>query len=218
MNGFGAVRHDRCDPAECQERRRIDAAEAQQDREDQLNDQEHARIVAEARAAGQEDEAYHNDRKRKAAMRAPSGFREDMATVQEAVKASATHYTPTELRAMRVQSLEEALLEARAEQGLNGELGSLQPLRNVVGDALRLAEHKEKTYGGAWRSQGYMGNLARIQSKNARLRHMLWCDPDGDAPPIEDPDGEAVRDTLLDLINLAGFMLLNWEEGNRWGS
>jgi hypothetical protein len=65
-----------------------------------------------------------------------------------------------------------------------------------------------------------MGNLARIMSKVARLRTMLWCDPDGDGPPVaaEALDVEAVRDTLLDLINLSGFMLLNWEGGNRWGS
>lgn len=192
--------HDNCDPS-CMHRQALEAAEAQQDREDKLNDEEHARIVADAKMA----EAYENDR----AARLPGALRRSK---------SATHCSPAQLRAMRVQSLEEALLEARAAMAMAGDdMGPLQDLRNVIGDALRLAHHKNASYGDAWKSQGYMGNLARIQSKNARLRHMLWCDPDGDAPPIEQPDGEAVRDTLLDLVNLAGFMLLNWEAGNRWG-
>jgi len=135
------------------------------------------------------------------------------------VRQSATHHSPQELRALRVQGLEDALLEARAAQAKAGDpLGDLQDLRNVVGDALRLAHHKNASYGNAWQAQGYMGNLARLMSKNARLRNLLWCDAEV-GPPMgaEDVDSESVRDTLLDLINLSGFMLLNWEAGNRWG-
>lgn len=203
--------HSECLPSECMHRRELDQAEIQQDLEDRLNDEEHRRIVAEAR--GKEDEAYHADRKAKlpGALRLTPGRR---------VSESATDYSPAELRALRVQRLQDELLEARAAQAMSGDyMGPVQDLRNVVGDALRLAEVKSESYGDAWKGQGYMGNLARIMSKNERLRNLLWCDADGDGPPIPEHelDAEAVRDTLLDLINLSGFMLLNWEAGNRWG-
>jgi hypothetical protein len=217
--------HSECLPNECMHRRKIDAEEAQQDREDRLNDEEHRRMVAEAR--GKEDEAYHADRKAKlpgalrlAPMDQARALINNTLAGLAAVVESATDHSPAELRALRVQSLEEALLEARAAQEMSGDyMGPVQDLRNVMGDAMRLAEVKSESYGDAWKAQGYMGNLARIMSKNARLRNLLWCDADGDGPPIPEHelDAEAVRDTLLDLINLSGFMLLNWEAGNRWG-
>lgn len=123
-------------------------------------------------------------------------------------------------RARKVALLESELLEARTEQAAHGDSMPLQELRNVVGDALRILERKNEQYGEAWRHQGYMGNLARIQSKCSRLREMLWKDPDGNGYPLPanyTRDDEAIVDTLLDLINLAAMMAVNWEENNRWG-
>jgi len=71
---------------------------------------------------------------------------------------------------------------------------------------------KDRAYGAAWRAQGWMGNLARIMSKTARLKEMLWR---GDR--IMEAGGESVRDTLQDLINLAVFMTLNLGQENEWG-
>lgn len=87
-------------------------------------------------------------------------------------------------------------------------------LAQSVLSAFELANIKDKAYGEAWRRQGYMGNLARVMSKSERLRNMLWCDV------MDRPEAayESTEDTLLDLINLAGFMLVNLKEGNRWGN
>lgn len=75
---------------------------------------------------------------------------------------------------------------------------------------------KSQGYGDAWRRQGYMGNLARVLSKSARLDNMLWCDVDQgmtDGPDTQ----ESVTETLVDLGAMAAFTVANLEEGNRWG-
>lgn len=84
-------------------------------------------------------------------------------------------------------------------------------LLRIFSEAINLQRKKALTYGEAFRSQGYMGNVARVLSKAARLRRMLWLDF-----PIEDAE-EPVQDTLLDLINLAGFLIINYRDRNRWG-
>lgn len=84
-------------------------------------------------------------------------------------------------------------------------------LRIVFERALRLAVEKDRLYQGAWRHQGWMGNLARIMSKVARLRAMCWMDL-----PVEDSK-ETVEDTALDLVNLSAFFLVNKRDRNRWG-
>lgn len=77
--------------------------------------------------------------------------------------------------------------------------------------ALATMAAKNRNYGGAWREQGWMGNLARIMSKTARLRSMLWREvPLGST-------SESVQDTLQDLLNLCVFMMLNLNGGERWG-
>lgn len=78
--------------------------------------------------------------------------------------------------------------------------------------ALNTFYAKEKMYGGAWRQQGWMGNLARIMSKTARLKNMLWRGEE-----LTD-EQETVNDTLQDMINLCVFALLNRGQRNRWGS
>lgn len=74
---------------------------------------------------------------------------------------------------------------------------------------------KSQDYGNAWVAQGYMGNLARVLSKEARLKNMLWRDdPDR---YHRDEHGESVQDTLYDLGALAAFLVANLEKDNRWG-
>lgn len=102
------------------------------------------------------------------------------------------------------------VIEDGLEQNQEG-YGTQEALRRVFEQALNTANAKNKHYGGAWRHQGWMGNLARIMSKVARLRAMCWMDF-----PIEDSK-EPVKDTALDLINLSAFFLINNTEGNRWG-
>jgi len=72
--------------------------------------------------------------------------------------------------------------------------------------------HKNEAYGSAWKAQGWMGNLARIFSKAARLKVMCW-----NAEPVDQRGDESVNDTLLDLANLSLFALMNRRGGNRWG-
>lgn len=81
----------------------------------------------------------------------------------------------------------------------------------VFSQALQTMSGKNRMYAGAWKEQGWQGNVARILSKTSRLRNMLWRDQ-----PVESAD-EPVQDTLLDLINLAVFALLNRQTRNRWG-
>lgn len=78
-----------------------------------------------------------------------------------------------------------------------------------------LVREKDKSYGGAWQKQGYMGNLARVMSKAARLENMMWCDKaDGE---YDREAEEPALETLHDLMALCAFMASNLEEGNRWG-
>lgn len=77
--------------------------------------------------------------------------------------------------------------------------------------ALATMVAKDRQYGGAWREQGWMGNLARIMSKAARLRSMLWSDVQ------QSSAREPVADTLQDLMNLCVFMKLNIQAANKWG-
>jgi len=71
---------------------------------------------------------------------------------------------------------------------------------------------KSFQYGNAWQKQGWMGNLARVQSKVSRLKNMLWRDEEVHS------NSEPVQDTLQDLIALAAFMLLNRGDQNKWGT
>lgn len=96
----------------------------------------------------------------------------------------------------------------QAEEGSHTVLMATE----VFAGALAMLKAKDRQYGGAWREQGWMGNLARIMSKTARLRNMLWRDSFS-----ESYSGERVQDTLQDLINLCAFTLLNMQGGNRWG-
>lgn len=80
--------------------------------------------------------------------------------------------------------------------------------------ALRLAVAKNAKYRDAWRRQGYMGNTSRILSKVERMRAMVWGDQ---TPDLATDTDETLRDTLLDLANLAAFAAANLQAGNRWG-
>jgi hypothetical protein len=89
---------------------------------------------------------------------------------------------------------------------------TMQGLMVFFDKCVGLAGSKDALYRKAWQKQGYMGNLARIMSKAERLRAMAWGDTLGDPP-----SDETLRDTLMDMANLCGFMARNLEDGNRWG-
>lgn len=90
---------------------------------------------------------------------------------------------------------------------------ALQPL---LDEALALVTEKDRAYAGAWRRQGYMGNVSRVLSKVERLRELVWGD---DVMALGDTvGGETVEDTLLDLINLSAMTLHNFRAGDRWGN
>lgn len=88
---------------------------------------------------------------------------------------------------------------------------TLVDLVQIFEEALKLADGKEANYGGAWKSQGWMGNFARLQSKMSRLRNMIWRDHQ-----LHNYD-ETVVDTALDFVNLSAFFILNQREENKWG-
>jgi hypothetical protein len=111
-----------------------------------------------------------------------------------------------------MRELEEELEGAEEELPKdNREHASLtdEQLIGVFYECRTLAAQKSKGYGDAWRQQGYMGNLARVLSKSARLRNLAWRD--GIA------DEQAVEAELLDIINIAAMGLTNLRAGNRWG-
>lgn len=97
-----------------------------------------------------------------------------------------------------------------AMRGTEGDV-TLISLARAFNEALVVAHGKNVMYGGAWRRQGWMGNLARIKSKVERLNHMLWRDHD-----IQDSE-ETSTDTALDLLNITGFFMINRAEENKWG-
>lgn len=84
----------------------------------------------------------------------------------------------------------------------------------IFSKCITLQRGKTRTYGDAFRSQGYMGNVARVLSKASRLKKMLWNDFGQQLEDVE----ETTYDTLLDLINLACFVIINREDGNKWGT
>lgn len=96
------------------------------------------------------------------------------------------------------------------EEGMEGH-ATQEALRQIFQEALALAIVKEQEYGGAWREQGWMGNLSRILSKASRLKNMLWMDF------AMESNEETTEDTALDMINLSAFFLLNKASRNKWG-
>lgn len=83
----------------------------------------------------------------------------------------------------------------------------------VFAKCITLQRRKARTYGEAYRSQGYMGNVARVLSKASRLKNMVWTDGTFQTEDSE----ETVMDTMYDLINLASFFIINYMDRNKWG-
>lgn len=91
----------------------------------------------------------------------------------------------------------------------------IEAMASEMERCLNLVARKSETYGNAWKEQGWMGNLARMQSKVARLKAMLWR---ADYGKIEfEIVDESVVDTTRDLINIAVFFLRNQAIDNKWG-
>lgn len=86
-----------------------------------------------------------------------------------------------------------------------------ETVAHVFIKAFDLYQRKRITYGKAWREQGYMGQTARILSKASRLKNMVWREQ-----PFDNTE-ETVDDTVIDIINLCVFWLLNRGQQNKWG-
>lgn len=82
----------------------------------------------------------------------------------------------------------------------------------VFEQVMFIAHRKDQAYGAAWIRQGWMGNLARMMSKTARLKNMLWR-----SMPFES-ETEPVHETAYDLIALSTFFILNRDTKNQWGN
>lgn len=106
----------------------------------------------------------------------------------------------------------------------------MQALAQVFRDAASIAVQKNAEYGNAWQAQGWRGNVARILSKASRIKHMLWVQiptlsrsqqfdiaSDGLVLRRTSVEAEAIEDTLLDLINISAFALMNIRQDNEWG-
>jgi hypothetical protein len=91
-----------------------------------------------------------------------------------------------------------------------------EQLIEIFCEARNLAAQKNISYGNAWRHQGYMGNLARVMSKCARLKNMAWRDG-SDREEVGRVVEAASEAELMDIINIAAFGVLNLRSGNRWG-
>lgn len=240
--------HRQCDPAECIHRAQLDVEPQVRDfhREVAQERQEKEAYLRKHPAEARADEEFtenehHEQQRRRRHARQQAQHEADLKqrattfgsyaspSVQVAFDGAYMGESPDMYetaegeRRERVARLELELLKAREDQVAHGDPMPLQDVRNVVGDALRLLEHKNQGYRDAWRKQGYMGNLGRLQSKAERLKNLLWRDADGNGYPLP-PDrigaeqAETVVDTLLDMVNLSAFMVVNWTAQNRWGN
>lgn len=109
-------------------------------------------------------------------------------------------------------SVSELGVDLPAQTYVQAMHGETIPVLEMFHENVReLVRGKEKTYQGAWRGQGYMGNLGRILSKSERLRAMQWGDVQ-----LESSD-ESVLDNVQDLAALCAFFEYNYRVGNKWG-
>lgn len=86
-------------------------------------------------------------------------------------------------------------------------------VEEVFAEAARLFETKNLTYQDSWRTQGWRGNLSRVLEKAGRLRAMLWRGGN----VLLNGSKEHPRETLLDIINTAAFLIINMDDGVEWG-
>ena len=92
---------------------------------------------------------------------------------------------------------------------------TLTMMTEVFEECLNLVARKSMGYGQAWREQGWMGNAARIMSKGARLKGLIWRE----TPQVmEQAAYESIEDTAMDSINLNAFFLVNRRTSNKWGN
>lgn len=102
-------------------------------------------------------------------------------------------------------------LDISSEEKAKEGSAEAMAVANIFIVAFDLYLRKRYAYGRAWKEQGYMGQTARILSKASRLKNMLW-----QAMPTEDTE-ESINDTVIDMMNLCVFFLLNRGQDNPWG-
>lgn len=81
----------------------------------------------------------------------------------------------------------------------------------IFGECRELCTRKEKDYGSTWVQLGAKGLMVYLRAKAGRLWNLLWK---GNAQAVKD---EAIRDTLIDLINYCLFILYCLDTGNMLG-
>lgn len=113
---------------------------------------------------------------------------------------------------------------ARAENAL-GELGldpsdeNLAEQLGVFVAALGVMSDREAVYGGAWKRHGLRDKTDHLRNKLARLQSgIALLDTLPPAPSPEEKEREAIvrealRDSALDMINYAGFLVRQIEKG-----
>lgn len=82
---------------------------------------------------------------------------------------------------------------------------------SVFGEARELCIRKEKDYGSTWVTLGAKGLMVYMRAKMGRLWNLLWK---GQVAEVKD---EAIRDTLIDIINYCLFILYCLDTGNVLG-
>ena len=82
----------------------------------------------------------------------------------------------------------------------------------IFGEARELCIRKEKDYGSTWVTLGAKGLMVYMRAKMGRLWNLLWK---GQTAAIKD---EAVRDTLIDVINYCFFILYCLDTDNLLGT
>lgn len=104
------------------------------------------------------------------------------------------------------------VLQMTDEEKRDPGAATAEAIAHEFSEAFDLIVAKNLDYGNAWQKQGWMGNLARIMSKCARLQYMLWRDNHYESSE------EQVDETARDLMNICVFFLRNRAQQNRWGN
>lgn len=93
------------------------------------------------------------------------------------------------------------------------ESSTIELVNVVWADVQRKVEAKDDAYGQAWRKRGWRANLARVFSKADRLENLLWRT---EIPIVGGTTDETVEDTVLDMMALLAFFLINYRYGDEW--
>lgn len=83
-------------------------------------------------------------------------------------------------------------------------------IKGVLEECAEIRRRKNADYGASYAHEGAAGVFIRTKDKVMRLRSLLW---------LNKPDtvGEALRDTAIDLVNYALYLVVCLTRGNLRG-